>query len=81
VNVLGSFVLGLVVFAGMNNEVLLFVGIGVCGSFTTYSLFSFQTVRLWEIGDRLRAGIYALGTLALCLVGAGLAAGLVVLLN
>lgn len=77
VNVGGSFVLGLVVFAGVTNEIALFVGGGACGAFTTYSSFSVQTVRLWETGDRLRATLYALGTLWLCLVAAGVAAGLV----
>lgn len=76
VNVVGSFVLGFVVFAGFNNEIVLFVGTGACGSFTTYSSFSVQTVRMWETGDRLRASIYGLGTLGLCLVAAGVAAGI-----
>lgn len=74
VNVAGSFVLGLVVFAGLNSETTLFVGAGACGSFTTYSSFSVQTVRLWETDDRLRASIYAIGTLGLCLLAAGVAA-------
>lgn len=76
VNVGGSFVFGLVVFAGMSNETVLFVGAGACGSFTTYSSFSVQTAQLWEAGDRLRATIYAFGTLGLCLTAAGVAAGL-----
>ncbi|WP_227379853.1 fluoride efflux transporter CrcB [Haladaptatus halobius] len=81
VNVVGSFVLGLVAFAGFNSEVTLFVGVGACGSFTTYSSFSVQTVRLWEKGDRLRASIYALGTLGLCLIAAGIAAGIATVLQ
>ena len=72
VNVLGSFVLGLVTFAGADHELLLLVGTGVCGSFTTYSSFSYETVRLWETGERARAIANALGNL----VGAGLALGL-----
>lgn len=76
VNIAGSFVLGLIVFAGLSSEIALFVGTGVCGSFTTYSSFSVQTVRMWETGERVRASIYALGTLGLCLAAAGFAAGL-----
>ena len=76
VNVVGSFILGLIVFSGLDSEVVLFVGTGVCGSFTTYSSFSVQTVRLWETGDRLRAAIYAFGTLGLSLIATGVAAGL-----
>ena len=47
VNVVGSFALGLVVFAGLNSDAALLVGTGACGSFTTYSSFSVQSVRLW----------------------------------
>lgn len=81
VNIVGSFVLGLVTFAGINSEIMLLVGIGACGSFTTYSSFSFETVRLWETGNRLRAAIYALGTVSLCMIGVLLAAGLVTVLR
>jgi len=77
VNVIGSFVLGLVTFSGVSNQIVLFVGVGACGSFTTYSSFSFKTVRLWETGDRLRATTYAVGTLSLCLIAAGSGALLV----
>lgn len=76
-NVGGSFVLGLVTFVGVSDDLLLFIGLGACGSFTTYSSFSVETVRLWETGERLRAAIYALGTLGLCLLAMGAAAGLV----
>ncbi|WP_435182097.1 fluoride efflux transporter FluC [Halorussus sp. AFM4] len=81
VNVAGSFILGLVVFTSLDSEVALFVGTGVCGSFTTYSSFSVQAVRMWEGSGRLRAGIYALGTLGLCLIAAGTAAGIATILQ
>jgi len=80
VNVLGSFVLGLVVFASLSDEVVLFVGTGACGSFTTYSSFSVQTVQFWEGGDRFRAILYAGGTLALCLLAAAAGAGVATML-
>ena len=72
VNVVGSFVLALATFAGGGHDLLLFVGTGACGSFTTFSTFSFETVRLWETGERLRASVNAVGNL----VGAALALGL-----
>lgn len=72
VNVLGSFLLGLITFVGVSSDAMLLVGTGACGSFTTFSSFSFDTVRLWETGSRLRAGINA----ALNLLGALLAIGL-----
>lgn len=67
VNVLGTFLLGFVTFSGASDGVLLFVGTGVCGSFTTYSSFSFETVRLWEGGHRTRAVLNAAVNLVLCL--------------
>lgn len=72
VNVAGSFALGLVAFSGVDSSVALFVGTGVCGAFTTFSSFSFETVALWEGGDRFRAALFA----ALNLLGAGAALAL-----
>ena len=48
VDVLGSFVLGLVTFAGADEAVVLLVRTGACGTFTMFSSFSFETVRLVE---------------------------------
>lgn len=71
VNVLGSFLFGLVVFSGAGDDVVRFVGVGICGAFTTYSSFSVQTVRLLEDGHRGLAVANAFGNLAL----SGLAVG------
>lgn len=73
VNVGGSFVLALLTFGGLDGELALLVGTGVCGSFTTFSSFSFETVRLFETGERARAAINATGTLAACLLAVALA--------
>lgn len=73
VNVLGSFALGLLTFLGMNNELALLLGTGVCGSFTTFSSFSFETVRLWETDNRYRAVANAVGTLVSAMVAIGVA--------
>jgi len=73
VNVLGSFVLGLVTFAEPGNDLALFVGVGACGSFTTFSSFSYATVRLWEDGHRGRAIASAVGNLVGALAGIAVA--------
>jgi CrcB protein len=73
VNVLGSLLLGLVVFLGAGDGLTFFLGVGLCGSFTTYSSFSVETVRLWEDGDRFRASAYAAGTLLTCTGAVGAA--------
>ncbi|MEU1286555.1 fluoride efflux transporter CrcB [Kitasatospora sp. NPDC005856] len=73
VNVAGCLILGLVtgaVAAGAaSSEVQLLLGTGLCGALTTYSTFSYETLRLAETG----AGRYALANAAGS-VAAGLAA-------
>lgn len=83
VNVLGSF--AMVLFAELtleaarfatHNDARQFFMAGVCGAFTTFSAFSFQTLTLMRAGDWQRASAYVLASVALCLLGAwlGLAA-------
>ncbi|MFJ3216894.1 fluoride efflux transporter CrcB [Kitasatospora sp. NPDC086801] len=64
VNVVGCLVLGLVtgaVAAGAASpQVQVLLGTGLCGALTTYSTFSYETLRLVETG----AGRYALANVA-----------------
>jgi CrcB protein len=69
VNVVGSLVLGVVVGLPANNAVLALAGTGFCGALTTYSTFSYETLRLTQEGARL----YALANIVMSVV-AGLAA-------
>jgi fluoride exporter len=59
VNVAGSLVLGLVtgaVTAGAaSSNVMLFLGTGLCGALTTYSTFSYETLRLAQDGAKFYA--------------------------
>jgi CrcB protein len=59
VNVVGSFVLGLItgaVSAGAaSSHLQLLLGTGLCGALTTYSTFSYETLRLAEQGARFFA--------------------------
>lgn len=76
VNVLGSFVIGLL--AGMEtlgHQTRLFLMVGICGGFTTFSAFSLQTFNLLREGMLLRAGSNVLLSVTLCLLAtwAGLA--------
>jgi CrcB protein len=59
VNVVGSFVLGLLTglssARAVPDPVMLALGTGLCGALTTYSTFSYETLRLFEDGARLFA--------------------------
>jgi len=55
VNVLGSLLLGLLMAVGLNTALVpriwrLALGVGFLGAFTTYSTFSYETVRYLEQG-------------------------------
>lgn len=73
VNSIGSFVIGIVAFSGLNTPLTLFVAVGVCGAFTTYSTFSFETVGLWGDEAGWLAVANAAGNVALCLCAVGIA--------
>lgn len=73
VNGIGSFVIGMIAFSELNTSITLFVAVGICGAFTTYSTFSFETVELWEDEAGWIAVVNALGNVALCLCAVGIA--------
>jgi CrcB protein len=64
VNVLGSLLLGMIVAAPISDAVALAAGTGFCGAFTTFSSFAFETIRLYETGNRRRALLNATVNLA-----------------
>lgn len=62
VNALGSFLLGLIIFGFGERELIssnvrLFLGVGICGGFTTFSTFSLETVFLLRDSQFLFAGL------------------------
>lgn len=71
VNVVGSFVLGVVLFGPVDDDLAVLVGTGFCGAFTTFSSFSFETVDLWERGRRRRAVVNAVGNLVASVLAIG----------
>jgi CrcB protein len=74
INASGSLVLGLLTGLGLYHAFpetpRLVLGTGFCGAYTTFSTFSFETVRLLEEGASSEAFRYALATLV---AGAGAA--------
>lgn len=62
INIIGAFVIGLVVAFGTkkdwNPQLILFLKVGVCGGFTTFSSFALETNQLIERGAFLCAMLY-----------------------
>jgi CrcB protein len=81
VNVSGSLVLGVLVGSGLHHRIssgwLTVVGTGLIGSYTTFSTFAFDTVRLAESDRRALSALNAVLSLTagVAAAAAGLALG------
>ncbi len=78
VNVLGSFLLGALMEIGLTGAWLSAewrsaLAIGFLGAFTTFSTFSYETLKYLEDGDWTRAGVNVLLNVGLCLMACGAA--------
>lgn len=74
INILGSFIIGLVAALTlaparlpMPPDMRVFLMVGVCGGFTTFSAFSLQTLELLQSGEILSALGYIVGSVLFCL--------------
>ncbi|MBO58238.1 MAG: fluoride efflux transporter CrcB [Euryarchaeota archaeon] len=75
VNLLGSFLLGVLVSMGIANEqvtpeMLLLIGTGALGAFTTMSTFSLDVIQLIDSGEHVPAFSYMLANFIFCPVAA-----------
>jgi CrcB protein len=75
INILGSFVIGVVAGLtltparmGLHPDARVFLMVGICGGFTTFSSFSLQTLELLQAGDVIPATLYMAGSVALCVL-------------
>ena len=64
INITGCFLIGIVSALGMktdlfNPKLILFLKVGICGGFTTYSSFALETTDLMKDGKTYLAAVYA----------------------
>ena len=70
INVIGAFCIGLIVAAagkhsGWDPRLVLFLKVGFCGGFTTFSTFSQETVQLLQNGKTVQAVLYVAASVIL----------------
>ena len=75
VNVVGSLLLGLIMEGSLRSTLLspelrFGITVGFLGGFTTFSTFSYETVRLLEEGSMVAAGANILLNVTVCVVAA-----------
>ena len=73
VNFIGSLLLALIMYASeyrglFDEEARVFMTIGVLGSFTTMSTFSYESIKLLEQDQHILFGLNLVGTITLCLL-------------
>jgi fluoride exporter len=73
INITGSFLLGAILRYGVDTptltpELRALLTVGVCGGYTTFSTFSYETVAMIEDGEWPRAGLYVALSVGLSLV-------------
>ena len=77
VNVLGSFVMGLLfVTLATRAGLAPLLMTGILGGFTTFSAYSLDALRLWQSGQTTHAALYIAASVALSLIAVALGAAL-----
>jgi len=80
INFAGSFLIGLIAeysagYAALDKNLYLFLTVGLCGGFTTFSTFSLETFGLVSSGRAAAGAAYAAASVLLCLAGVFLGKG------
>lgn len=80
VNFFGAIFIGFIVAwvgknVNLNPNIILFLKVGFCGGFTTFSTFSLETAGFFQSGNYTMAALYIILSLVLCVSGVFLGMG------
>jgi CrcB protein len=78
INITGAFCIGLIIaltgkHVNVPPRLVLFLKVGLCGGFTTFSTFSAEALQLIQSGKYLVAFLYMVLSVALCVAAAAVA--------
>lgn len=73
INIAGALAIGIIVgltdkYSGLNPHLLLFIKVGVCGGFTTFSTFALETSQLFSGGKTALGLTYIVLSVVLCVL-------------
>ena len=74
VNVAGAVIIGIVVkasesYGGLSEQTMLFLKVGVCGGFTTFSSFALESLNIIQEGKSMMSLFYITASVLLCILG------------
>ena len=73
INIAGALAIGIIVgltdkYSGLNPHLLLFIKVGVCGGFTTFSTFALETSQLFSGGKTALGLTFIVLSVVLCVL-------------
>ena len=74
INIIGSFLIGIIASLAAKNakldpNMVIFLKVGICGGFTTFSTFALETTSLFQSGRVWAAVLYILLSVTGCIAG------------
>lgn len=81
INIAGALLIGLIsgwaARYDLNPQILLFLKVGLCGGFTTFSTFALESTQMLQNGQWIMAGCYMILSVILCVAAVFLGESLV----
>lgn len=73
INVAGAFLIGVITALAAKNksispQLILMLKVGICGGFTTFSTFAYETADLMKVGNTALALVYVISSMVLGVV-------------